>query len=306
VDIDLHRLELRYERLRKQSPDRERHLLASLAEIGQQTPILVIAGGEEGRLVVIDGYKRVRVLRRLCIDTARAALWELSELEALLLERFMRTAESDGPLEQGWLLCELQARFGMTPGELARRFDKTASWVSRRLSLVRELPEAIQEHVRRGAICAHAAMKYLVPLVRANASDCARLADAVAPLRLSTRDVGALYGGWLTGHPKTRALVLGDPALYLRAREAEQAAAAAESPLAQLLDDLGALGGVARRAKRRLSQELMSSLLPHEREEIVDRFGQASADVQAIGERLQREKRKDAGPEHADCDPQVA
>lgn len=306
MDIDLHRLELRYERLRKQSPARERQLLGSLAQIGQQMPILVVAGGDDGCFVVVDGYKRVRALRRLGADLARATVWDVGELEALLLERLMRTAESDGPLEQGWLLCELQARFAMSLTDIARRFDKTASWVSRRLSLVRELPLSIQEHVRSGAICAHAAMKYLVPLARANASDCEGLADAIAPLRLSTRDVGALYGGWLAGHPKTRAMVLGDPALYLRARHEERCAGAPAGELAQLLDDLGALGGIARRARKRFSSDLMSSLVPHERADLTERFAQALADVQALGQRLCKKETKDARSEHADSDPQAA
>jgi len=42
-----------------------------------------------------------------------------------------------------------------------------------------------------GAIGAHAAMKYLVPLARANLDDCVRLAKAVAPLGLSNRQIGS-------------------------------------------------------------------------------------------------------------------
>ncbi len=43
VDLEFHQLELRYERLRVVHPEAERRLLASLAEIGQQAPILVVA-----------------------------------------------------------------------------------------------------------------------------------------------------------------------------------------------------------------------------------------------------------------------
>ena len=70
MELELHQLELRYERLRKRHPRAERALLASLAEIGQQVPIVVI--GEVERFVVIDGYKRVRALRRQARDTVRA------------------------------------------------------------------------------------------------------------------------------------------------------------------------------------------------------------------------------------------
>jgi len=46
--------------------------------------------------------------------------------------------------------------------ELARRFDRSVSWVSRRLALAEVLPEAIQQQVREGQILAQVALKYLV------------------------------------------------------------------------------------------------------------------------------------------------
>lgn len=69
--------------------------------------------------------------------------------------------------------------------------------MSRRLGLVGELPAEVQEHVRAGAIGSHAAMKYLVPLARANDEDCVRLCNAIAPLGLSTRQVGELYATYM-------------------------------------------------------------------------------------------------------------
>ena len=64
----------------------------------------------------------------------------------------MRTGEGATALEQGWLLHELAGRFALSLEDLGRRFARSASWVSRRLALVEELPEAIrEEHVRRGA-----------------------------------------------------------------------------------------------------------------------------------------------------------
>src|SRR5918994_7438674 len=65
LDLEFHQLELRYEGLRVRRPAAERRLLSSLAERGQQVPIVVVAASEPGRFVVIDGYKRVRALRLL-------------------------------------------------------------------------------------------------------------------------------------------------------------------------------------------------------------------------------------------------
>jgi ParB/RepB/Spo0J family partition protein len=163
MELEFQQLDLRYEALRKRSPAKETRLLASLAELGQQLPVVVVPSADAGRHVLVDGYKRVRALQRLRRDTVAAVVWSLGEAEALLLERLMRSADGNGPLEEGWLLAELRDRFGMSAEELARRFDKSASWVSRRLSLVTELPQEIQAQVRRGEIVAHAAMKHLVP-----------------------------------------------------------------------------------------------------------------------------------------------
>ena len=45
MELEFHQLELRYERLRVQQPARERRLLASLADAGQQMPIVVVTAG---------------------------------------------------------------------------------------------------------------------------------------------------------------------------------------------------------------------------------------------------------------------
>jgi ParB family transcriptional regulator, chromosome partitioning protein len=143
MELELHQLDLRYAGLRRRSAKRDRAVLASLAEIGQQVPVVVLQ--EPGcRAVLLDGYKRVRALERLGKDTVQATAWALPEADALVLERLMRSAEAESALEQGWLLRELSDRFALSGPELARRFDKSLSWVSRRLALVRQLPESIQ------------------------------------------------------------------------------------------------------------------------------------------------------------------
>ena len=254
MDLEFHQLDLRYEALRTRSPAREGRLAASLAEHGQQVPVVVVTAGEAGKHVLVDGYKRVRALRRLGRDTVRAVPWNLDEAEALLLEGLMRRGDASGALEEGWLLAELRDRFGMTVDELGRRFDRSASWVSRRLGLVGELPREIQEQVRRGELSAHAAMRYLVPLARANAGEAVQLAAAIGPHRPTSREVAALCAGWHSGSEATRRILMEDPRLFLRARaQARGPVDPAEAgPAAVLLDDLGAVGGAARRGARHL------------------------------------------------------
>jgi ParB family chromosome partitioning protein len=284
VELELHQLELRYEALRKRAPAAERQLLGSLVEIGQQLPIVVVSEAE--RFILIDGYKRVRALKRLGRDTVRATGWQISELEALLLERGMRCASEDA-FDQAWLLAQLQQRFGLSLEELARRFERNKSWVSRRLALIQVLPATIQESVRSGTLPAHAAMKYLVPLARANAAAATQLTEAITAFKPTVREVGALYAGWQSGTARTRELILTRPQIYLQAQQTQ--VLPAPSARQRWLNDLGALGGLARRARRPLEQGLLQQLLEAERIEVEQALTRSKADVQSLFNRFDRE-----------------
>jgi len=283
MDLELTQLELRYEKLRRRNACKERQLVASLAEKGQQLPVVVVKGSDGPAHVLVDGYKRVRALASLRQDIVQATLWDLAELDAILLERLMRTSESDGALEQGWLLEELRDRFALSHEDLARRFDKSQSWVSRRLALVRALPREVHERVQSGALGAHAAAKYLVPMARAKRADCLRLIAALGQSRPSTRELGALYAAWAGGNKETRELVVTQPAVVLRAREqARHDEADEKTPGRKLLDDFGILVGTSRRARQRLAQGLLGHLLPTEEQQAQRAARQARWECEAL------------------------
>jgi ParB family chromosome partitioning protein len=189
MQLEFHQLDRRWEHLRVRDPHRQRRLLASLAESGQQTPIVVVVSKDDNqRYLVIDGHKRIAALEQLGRDTVDATVWPMSEAEALLLDRSLRFSPQESALEQGWLLTEMEQRFGYSVDELARRFDRSVSWVSRRMALVELLPEAIQQQVREGTLGAQLAMKYLVPVARVNVEDCARMTISSPSLtRILTR-----------------------------------------------------------------------------------------------------------------------
>jgi len=283
MELELGQLELRYEKLRRRNVGKERQLAASLAQSGQLLPVVVVRGEAGHRYILLDGYKRVRALRSLRQDIVQATAWELAELDALLLERLMRAGEADSALEQGWLLEELNERFALSHEELGRRFDKSQSWVSRRLALVRALPREVQERVQSGALPAHAAMKYLVPMARAKRADCVRLIAALGKEQPSTREIGALYAAWACGNKKTRELVVTQPAIVLRAREqAREGAPSDKTHGRRLLDDFGILIGTSRRARQRLRQNVLAQLLPTERQEAEGAASQARWECESL------------------------
>jgi hypothetical protein len=247
VDIDLHQLELRHRDLRIHDGDQRRRLIGSIAEIGQQVPVIVIRDAE--RFVLIDGYLRVDALRRLHRDTAVATTWPLSEIEALLHHRHLAIAKR-AALEDAWLLGRLRDH-GLTMDDLARRLCRSKSWVSHRLGLLDELAAAAQERVRAGIVPPHAAMKYLVPFARANKRQCEQLLAGLGDTRVSVREVGALYVAWKRADRAGKQRIVDEPLLFLRAL-ASTTNSAAEDESDSLHKDLTTLAAIAWRAGRRV------------------------------------------------------
>jgi ParB family transcriptional regulator, chromosome partitioning protein len=218
--LEFHQLDRRLESLRVRHPARQRRLMASLAEGGQQTPIIVIKSIEAGdRYLVIDGHKRIAALQQLGRDTVDAVVWEMSEADALTLERSLRMSEPETALEQGWLLEEMESRLGCSIEELARRFDRSRQWVASRLALVETLPESVQQMVREGKVAAQIAMRYLVPVARINAEHCRRMAAALAEQPWTSREAGEFYQAWRHAGAAVRERILSAPKLFRKTQE---------------------------------------------------------------------------------------
>ena len=306
MELEFHQLELRYERLKVVRPEQERRMLASLAEIGQQVPIVVVKKAEAGAFVVIDGYKRIRALRRLGRDMVGASCWPGEEAEALIAIRLIETARPETALEQSWLLDELHERFGLSLEELARRFGHSVSWVSRRLALIHELPDSIQGQVRRGEIGAHGAAKYLVPLARANCQACLELVTALGSTRLTSRDLGILYTAYQSGNWLTRQRLLEAPLLFLKSYQEVQTTPRMEpGPSDSLLTDLEILSSTARRADRRLRTGVLRNLPENDRQDLSRLLDQSRHEIERMAEHF-AEEMGSAGSEHPSGDSEAA
>jgi ParB family transcriptional regulator, chromosome partitioning protein len=302
MQLEFHQLDRHWEQLRVRYPVRQRRLLASLAEAGQQTPIVVVtAEGQAHRYVVIDGYKRIAALEQLGRDTVEAVVWPLSEADAVLLDRSLRLSEHETALEQGWLLAALEERFSYELEELARRFDRSVSWVSRRLALVEVLPEAIQQQVREGRIPAEVAMKCLVPMARHNLDDCQRMAAIFARHRCQTREAGQLYAAWRKGSPAIRKRILDAPELFLKAQKQSQEKAP-EGTGAELLRDLEIVAAIINRAHRRLAGRASMEVDREQCEAVRYQVERIQQQLRRIGEKFSQEQEAHAesGKTHHD------
>lgn len=309
VELNLEALELKYARLSVRRPAAERRLLASLGEAGQQSPLIVVAGAEAGRYVVVDGHKRVRALKRLKADVAKAAVWEMPEAEALATAYQMWTSGRRDAFEEGWLVAELHRGFGWSLGDVAERLVRSKSWVSKRLALVEELPEWLAEEVAKGRLGAHAAANYLVPLTRVNREDGRRLAERLRGLGLTNRQLGELYASYRASSVSARRKIVEDPALFLKARAAAREAraeAGLDEKQQRCVKNLELVGNVSLGLMRSLPEALNYDTPEAARRRMArawrtcwDRFEL----LVRSAEGLLREEERDAGERNAHGDP---
>src|SRR3989338_1704401 len=129
VEMNVGALELRHESLRVKHPSAEKNLLSSLSEQGQQSPVIVVKDGD--RLIVIDGHKRIRALKKLKADTVQVVVWDMTEAEALTCAYRMNTGGVRHAFEEGRLIETLHREFRLTLREIGNKMLKSKRWVSR-------------------------------------------------------------------------------------------------------------------------------------------------------------------------------
>jgi ParB family transcriptional regulator, chromosome partitioning protein len=236
LDLDLHRLELRFADARLVEPRAVEQLARSIERGGQIVPCIVVAahaaevreGGE--RLVLIDGYRRVAALRRLGRDTARVECWRCGLAEGLLGVLARAQMRPFAAVEEALLVRELMAGLGLSQHEVARRCGR--SWVSRRLQLISALPDAALEAMRAGWLSSRAASRVVAPLARANSEHADRLLQALAAAPLSTRDLRSWFAHYQEASRISRERLVDHLHLFVQARQESD-----EQHLSELLRD---------------------------------------------------------------------
>jgi len=220
LESDLHRLDLRFGSLRMRQPRVVERLARSIEQSGQLVPLVAVAEPSE-HWVLIDGYLRLEALRRLARDTARVELWDCPLAQALLIVLVRVQARTWEAIEEGALLRELITGFELSQREVARQTGRDVSWVSRRLALVQDLPEALFSAICRGELCTWAATRVLAPLARANSEHAHRLLDALQREPLSTRELATWFQHYQKANRSKRERMVSQPRLFCQALQAQ-------------------------------------------------------------------------------------
>jgi ParB-like chromosome segregation protein Spo0J len=199
-----------------------------MERFGQILPVIVLRKGDNS-FVLIDGYLRVKALKRCLRDTVLAEIWEGNEEEALVQILARAHSRKWDLLEEAALLRELHDQHHLSQSRIASRVGRKQSWVSGRLALYRVLSEDLLESIRKGSISTWAATRVIAPIARAIPEHAQVLSENLSKASLSTRELTLLFRHYQKANRRQRENIVRDPGLFLRALHAREEAVEAKS-----------------------------------------------------------------------------
>jgi ParB family chromosome partitioning protein len=258
MELDLHRLELRFAAMRINDAPAVQRLANSIHECGQLVECVAAGDSQAASLVLIDGYRRVAALRRLGRDTAQVQCWSCPVGQALTQVLARSGSRQFTPIEEALLLRELIDAHGLKLREAAHQCARDVSWVQRRLMLLGELPQALLDAVRSARVSSWAATRVFVPLARANSDHANRLLASLDAHMLSTRELRTWFEHYQGAQRAQRERMVEHPHLFIHTlneraldRDAQQLR---DGPEREVVGDLGHLRALLERVRRRLER----------------------------------------------------
>jgi len=211
--LEINQLCLSLEKLRKHPSSAYLKMAESITLYSQRVPVIVAFEKKQG-LIVVDGYLRIRALQKLGSDLCDGKIWECDIATALLL-RLTRGGEKHlEAIEEANILDVLHNELGLSQNEIARRVARDVSWVSRRLSLLKNLPSIVRESHYKGRLSTWIITRVIQPLARANEEHANQLAIHLDQHPQSTRDIQLFFKHYETSNKEIRNRMITEPTLF--------------------------------------------------------------------------------------------
>jgi ParB family chromosome partitioning protein len=300
-EIEIAHLNLRYAHTRIHRPEAVLLLAGSLERFGQLTPVISLSRSPVS-YILLDGYLRVAALKRCGKDTVISELWSCDEKQALV--QVLRRGQDRpwAPLEEAGVIRELIERWGLSQADIGHMLGKTASWVSRRLSLLESLSEEILQLVRTGTISVWSATRVLAPMARANADHARRLTEALVKEPLSTRQLAEFFRHYGKANRKTRDKMAQAPQLFIKALKAKeqdsQCRDLKDGPEGRWLRDLKVVIHIVRRLIEQAPTVLYAGQSRFERRLLLTAFEEADQLMASFKRHIRRLDHEDNARDH--------
>ncbi len=288
--LDIHSLIPRFAPQRLHDAKRLHHLIRSIERNGQLTPVIVVPEEQDDlHWVLIDGYRRLEALRRIGEDLIWVDSWDGGVDEALLLCLARGPERAWEVIEEAALLQELATRHSLR--EIAQQIGRDVSWVSRRLSLFKDLPEDLLQSIRQGKLSLWAATRILAPLARANSDHVSTLLAGLEQQPLSTRELKQFYRHYQQSNHAQRERMVENPGLFLKALQSKQQTAdakqLAEGPEGLWCRDLAVIAKLLNRLLRQVPTLFTPPPKSIEKARLVQHFVQIKGPFQRLESRIE-------------------
>jgi len=199
-EVDLARLDLRYEGFRLKEPALEERLFASILHHGIQEPLEGVEVQQSH--VLLNGFKRYRCARQLRLSTVPFSSLGGDEAGAILSLLKLSNHRRLSILEEAAFIAELKNGRGLNVAEIAAQLARSKSWVTMRLGLMAELSDAVRHELFVGAFPAYSYMYLMRPFMRMNGVKAQQVQEfvlAVSGKGLSVREIEQLAHGFFRG-----------------------------------------------------------------------------------------------------------
>ncbi|MBF0244822.1 MAG: hypothetical protein HQL31_06070 [Planctomycetes bacterium] len=164
--IEISKLDIRFESLKVRDRIKERSLLAILAEGEFHDPLLVVS--ENDAIILLDGFKRLRCMRRLGWGLANCVFIGTDEAGGILELVRRSRGHRMNLYEEAGFVQELHGKHEMPPAQIAECLGRTKSWVSMRVQFLKGMSEDIRHKIQTGEFPLHAWMYSVQPFMRMN------------------------------------------------------------------------------------------------------------------------------------------
>lgn len=211
--LEINQLHLSLEKLRKHPTSAYLKMADSITQYSQLMPIIAISDRNQ-RLIVVDGYLRIRALQKLGFDRCDGEIWKCDLATALLLRLTMKGEKHLEAIEEANILDVLHHELGLSQNEIAKKVARDVSWVNRRLSLLKNLPSIVRQSHYQGRLSTWTITRVIQPLARANEEHANQLVIHLNKHPRSTRDIQLFFKHYESSNKEVRNRMVAEPALF--------------------------------------------------------------------------------------------
>lgn len=211
ISVEIRQIDLRYENYRLQDRKRERQLFPSILETGIHEPLWGVSSsavpGQGAPVILLDGFKRFRCGKKAGLTVFPFHSLASDEASGILQLLRIANARSLNLLEQARLVDGLKKVHGMGVREISKSLERSSAWVSVRLGVLTEMPEAVAKAIFAGRFPASSylyTLRNIRRLTTVKEAELEEFVERVSGKELSTREIDLLARAFFMGGEKLR------------------------------------------------------------------------------------------------------